>query len=540
MPTNLDLYLQQAQITGDTAQDFQDRLPRNPTAVAPQITASTVTASELTVVGAADQVIPAPVSIQGGVRVISVQGPQGAQGYTGSRGAQGLQGPQGPQGINAEIVAGTVTEGAELAVNLVAESPTRSVLNLTLPTPSQAATVSSTAPLDPEPGRLWLNDQTGRLLAYVGGGWLSTGGPQGATGYVGSQGDVGYTGSQGLKGDPGDPGAAADVYDTATASTGFFSLPVGDDAARPLTPADGYTRINTVSDSLEVYYAGQWNVIKRLGFEVTSTTVTAYDYLGYRYFEFTELSTPLGFTVTGGDGEIEILAVGAGGGAGGSDGPSGSGGAGGAAVIATLTVSAGDYSVYVGGGGGGGASGVAGTGGGTAGVNGGGRGGNAGTGGSSGGGGGGGGWSGIFHNSSSTYLAVAGGGAGGGGANEGAANETTNYGGGNGSQRTDSVMTGGNGTDFSGDGGGWGGGGGGFAGGLGGTSMGGGSNHVAIAGSSNITITPGNDVSNSPTGGATPEFIFGNINSGNRTWGKGGNANSNAGNQGAVVIRVPI
>ena len=532
MADPLTEFINASSFSQSTAQAYQDRLPRNSVAAA---SVAAVPVATPVAAAARNQILD--TAIQGGVRVITVQGPPGPQGpqgaigpqgETGLRGPTGAQGPQGDQGPSPSLSIGSVTLGSASA-SITEVSTAAYELDLVLPAGGGGAsvTVADSPPSEAYEGNLWLENTTGRFLVYVGGGWLSVGGRPGP---------IGYTGSKGDKGDTGNPGLA---YDVTTASTGYFALPVGTDEEKPETAQDGFTRINATTNALEIYYEGSWTVVKRLGFSVTSTTTVPYVDGEYQYFEFLTAGETYGFTVAG-EGEISILVVGAGGGAGGGDVAAGSGGASGAAIVTTIPISAGDYSVYVGGGGGGGATSVASTGGGTAGINGGGRGGNAGSGGSSGGGGGGGGWSGIkISASASTYLAVAGGGAGGGGANEGSANETTNYGGGNGTQRTDGVMTGANGTDFSGDGGGWGGSGGGFVGGAGGTTHGGGSNYVTPSAIGTVT-TPGNNVTNSTTGGATPIFLFGPYTNTTQSYGRGGNANSNAGTDGVVIIRVQV
>ena len=54
---------------------------------------------------------------------------------------------------------------------------------------------------------------------------------------------------------------AAAVSDQANSSTGYFDLPTGTTAQRPVTAADGYTRFNTDLSAVELYYNNLWNSI---------------------------------------------------------------------------------------------------------------------------------------------------------------------------------------------------------------------------------------------------------------------------------------
>jgi hypothetical protein len=112
---------------------------------------------------------------------------------------------------------------------------------------------------------------------------------------------------------------ATTVSDTANSSTGYFQLPQGTTAQRPGTPTNGMTRINTTTNTLEVYstYSSSWNTISTFS------------------------ATPP---------SVEYLVV-AGGGAGGGT-SAGGGGAGGFRTATGLSVSAGtSYTVTVGAGG---------------------------------------------------------------------------------------------------------------------------------------------------------------------------------------------
>lgn len=50
--------------------------------------------------------------------------------------------------------------------------------------------------------------------------------------------------------------------DQGNTSTGALGLPIGTTAQRPASPANGYTRINSTTNVLEVYYNGTWNTVK--------------------------------------------------------------------------------------------------------------------------------------------------------------------------------------------------------------------------------------------------------------------------------------
>lgn len=51
------------------------------------------------------------------------------------------------------------------------------------------------------------------------------------------------------------------VSDQGNTSTGSLGLPVGTTAQRPASPAAGYTRINTTTGVVEVYYNNAWNTV---------------------------------------------------------------------------------------------------------------------------------------------------------------------------------------------------------------------------------------------------------------------------------------
>ena len=137
------------------------------------------------------------------------------------------------------------------------------------------------------------------------------------------------------------------VSDQDNSSTGYFDLPAGTTAERPVSPATGYTRINTTNNSLEVYSAGTWNTVQSFGFISASggTVTTQGDYKIHTFSSssmFVLTSAPANATV-------DYLMV-AGGGGGGSD-MGGGGGGGGVLVGTNAVLTAGTYAITVGAGG---------------------------------------------------------------------------------------------------------------------------------------------------------------------------------------------
>ena len=158
-------------------------------------------------------------------------------------------------------------------------------------------------------------------------------GPQGATGLTGSpgsagaQGATGITGATGAPGAAGSPGPAGAGYDGATTSTGYFDIPLGTTAQRPVSPPEGATRINSSNSFLEVYYSGTWvSAVNLTPFSATGGTLSTATVNGvnYRVHTFTTSGT---FTVTAGTTNAEIVMIG-GGGSGGVDCGGGAGGGG--------------------------------------------------------------------------------------------------------------------------------------------------------------------------------------------------------------------
>jgi hypothetical protein len=97
------------------------------------------------------------------------------------------------------------------------------------------ATVSATAPVSPSTGAFWLKDDTGDLHVYAGGSWVLIAGGGG--------------------GGASTPDAISDQVNT---STGYFDLPGGTTAQRPVTPQTGNVRYNSTTGFAEVYTVAGW------------------------------------------------------------------------------------------------------------------------------------------------------------------------------------------------------------------------------------------------------------------------------------------
>lgn len=138
------------------------------------------------------------------------------------------------------------------------------------------------------------------------------------------------------------------VYDMDTTSTGYFDLPSGTTAQRPVTANNGYLRINTSTNYLEVYYNNVWFNLEYIG-SLTATGGNITINGNYKTHTFTTSGT---FTVTDGapGSTVEALLIG-GGGAGGT-GYGGGGGAGGYYYNEFMIVNPGTaYTINVGAGG---------------------------------------------------------------------------------------------------------------------------------------------------------------------------------------------
>jgi hypothetical protein len=55
------------------------------------------------------------------------------------------------------------------------------------------------------------------------------------------------------------------VSDQTNSSTGYFDLPMGTTAQRPVSPPNGSTRINSTTNTFEIYYNDTWSTIATVG-----------------------------------------------------------------------------------------------------------------------------------------------------------------------------------------------------------------------------------------------------------------------------------
>ena len=98
-------------------------------------------------------------------------------------------------------------------------------------------------------------DTNGRAWRYNGRGWTRT-----ASGSIGATGATGATGI-GATGATGPAGTSANItaiYDSTAVSTGFFDLPSGTTAQRPVSPDTGMIRYNSTIGQGEVYTSLGW------------------------------------------------------------------------------------------------------------------------------------------------------------------------------------------------------------------------------------------------------------------------------------------
>ena len=138
--------------------------------------------------------------------------------------------------------------------------------NVTIGSGGATVTVSNTAPVTTTQGSLWLDNETGKLRIYYSGAWAGIAiGPIGATGIAGNVGATGAAGATGLTGATGPAGSGASANATAVSdqinnSTGYFDLPSGTTAQRPVSPPSGAVRFNTSNNTAEVYSTSlaQW------------------------------------------------------------------------------------------------------------------------------------------------------------------------------------------------------------------------------------------------------------------------------------------
>jgi len=73
------------------------------------------------------------------------------------------------------------------------------------------------------------------------------------------------------------PIAEQQVYDTSTASTGAFDIPVGTTAQRPGSPTSGNLRFNTTLDSAEIYDGNNWGKVSTVTPVLSSVTGNIYN-----------------------------------------------------------------------------------------------------------------------------------------------------------------------------------------------------------------------------------------------------------------------
>ena len=70
----------------------------------------------------------------------------------------------------------------------------------------------------------------------------------------------------------------ATLKNTTVNDTGFLGLPVGTTAQRPVSPANGYTRINSDTGVFEVYYNSAWQTVATIGWtaqnQINTTAMT--------------------------------------------------------------------------------------------------------------------------------------------------------------------------------------------------------------------------------------------------------------------------
>ncbi len=202
-----------------------------------------------------------------------------------------------------------------------------------------ATVVAATAPVSPQTGSFWLNSDTGDLHVYAGGSWI----------LIGSSGG-GFSGSYlDLTDKPTIPTVSPSaISDQPNSSTGYFDLPAGTTAQRPVSATAGAMRLNTETNYLEIYNGTVWVQLQYAGAMVTATGGSVTMVGNYKLHTFTTSgslvisSAPIGAT-------IEVLTVGGGGG--GSARHTGGGGAGGFRYNSLFSAVAGTYVVTVGAGG---------------------------------------------------------------------------------------------------------------------------------------------------------------------------------------------
>jgi hypothetical protein len=219
--------------------------------------------------------------------------------------------------------------------------------------------VSTTEPIGVTVGDEWYNPSTGilykRIASSLGVQWVNISGlgSSTATSVSALPSQSGNSGK--FLTTNGTTASWANVSITPTAvsdqqnsSNGAFALPVGNTAQRPATAYNGYTRINSETSFLEVYYNSTWNSVVGIGYlSATGGTITTDG--NYKIHTFTSSGNFTVNSITPNSYNIEYLVVAGGGGGGFQVG--GGGGAGGLLYSSATTVSVGVYSIGIGAGG---------------------------------------------------------------------------------------------------------------------------------------------------------------------------------------------
>ena len=172
-----------------------------------------------------------------------------------------------------------------------------------------------TAPTSPLAGSLWYDTTDATLYIRSGSAWLEA--------------------VIAKEGTPGIAGTSSNPY------------PIGNTASRPYSPTSGYTRINSETNNIEVYYNSAWYNLQYIGI-ITATGGTVSYSGNYKIHTFTTTSTfivadaPVGTMV-------QYLVVAGGGAGGGTTWQGGGGGAGGLLSGSALTVTSGiTYAITIG------------------------------------------------------------------------------------------------------------------------------------------------------------------------------------------------
>jgi hypothetical protein len=126
--------------------------------------------------------------------------------------------------------------------------------NITATSGGASITVSNSAPTSPSSGALWFNSESGDVGVYFGNGWVAVGG-----------------------GGSGGGGGSTPVYDVVATSTGYFDLPSGNTAQRPVSPPTGALRYNSTTGFAEVYTAAGWGTFGAQPPSISSVSPATYN-----------------------------------------------------------------------------------------------------------------------------------------------------------------------------------------------------------------------------------------------------------------------